>query len=181
MKRGLSGFRLHPLYYQNPSWVDAQANDALWDAAAETGAILQFHMRPEHAAAAVGRMKERHPGVRVVIDHLGKPDVLEPAPYPSYQAVLRLAQLPDVWVKIGDYQIASRQSFPWHDTWPFVTLLKEAFGPDRMLWGTGYAGSARLVPIEQALEYVEEQLPLTEGERRTILWDAPARLFGFTR
>ena len=30
-----------------------------------------------------------------------------------------------------------------------------------------------------ALRYVEQELPLTPAERRQILWDTPARLFGF--
>jgi predicted TIM-barrel fold metal-dependent hydrolase len=179
MGRGLSGFRFHPLYYPDqPSWVDSPANDALWEAAAATGAIMQFHLRPEHAPP-LARMIERHPSVRVVIDHLGKPDVTEAPPYPSFEPVLRLAQYPLTWVKIGDYQIASREGFPWRDTWPFVTLLKGHFGARRMLWGTGYPGSARLVPLEQALRYVEVELPLTDDERALILWETPARLFGF--
>jgi predicted TIM-barrel fold metal-dependent hydrolase len=179
MARGLSGFRLHPLYYPDePSWLDSAQNDALWAAARDTGAILQVHLWPRHAPA-LGRMIERHPEVRVIVDHLGKPDVTEPPPYPSFDPVLRLADYPNTWVKIGDYQIASRQEFPWPDTWPFVARLRERFGAGRMLWGTGYPRSARLVPLEQALRYVRRELPLTEDDRRRILWDTPAALFRF--
>ena len=180
MARGLSGFRLHPLYYPDEEcWVDEPAHDALWEAAAETGAILQFHMWPRHAVP-LARMMARHPGVRVIVDHLGKPDVTEAPPFPSFRPVLDLARFPLVWVKIGDYQIASQQSFPWRDTIPFVAALKEAFGPDRMLWGTGYAGRARLVPLEQALRYVREELPfLTPGDLEQVLGSTPRRLFGF--
>src|SRR5690606_41270944 len=120
-----------------------------WQAASDTGAILQFHMLPEHAPALY-RMAARHPRVRVIVDHLGKPDVAEAPPYPSFEPVLRLAELPNVWIKIGDYQIASKQEFPWRDTWPFVALLRERFGPERTVWGTGYPRTARLVPQEQA-------------------------------
>lgn len=180
MSRGLSGFRLHPLYYPDePSWIDAPQNDALWDAAAEIGAILQFHMWPRHAVP-LARMIARHPNVRVIVDHIGKPDVTEPAPYPSFQPVLDLAGFPLVWVKIGDYQIASRQDFPWPDTIPFVALLKEAFGPERMIWGTGYAGRARLVALEQALRYVRDELPcLGPADVEKILGSTPQELFGF--
>ncbi|MBI3969804.1 MAG: amidohydrolase [Chloroflexi bacterium] len=182
MARGLSGFRFHPLYYdrepRGPWWVDAPENDALWAAAGATGAILQFHLWPKHAPA-LARMIERHPNVRVIVDHIGKPDVTEPPPYASFEPVLRLAEFPHTWAKIGDYQIASKQDFPWRDTWPFVTLLKERSGPERMLWGTGYPRTARLVPLAQALQYVERELPLTDEDRRQILWEAPARLFGF--
>lgn len=180
MSRGLSGFRLHPLYYPDePSWIDSPAHDALWDAAAATGAILQFHLWPRHAVP-LARMIARHPGVRVIIDHLGKPDVTEPPPYPSFQPVLDLARFPRVWVKIGDYQIASKLAFPWPDTVPFVGALKEAFGAERMIWGTGYAGRARLVPLEQALRYVRGELPcLSPADLDKILGNTPRDLFGF--
>lgn len=180
MRRGLSGFRLHPLYYPDrPVWIDSPAHDALWDAAARTGAILQFHVLPEHAAP-LARMVERHPDVRVIVDHLGKPDVTEAPPYPSYQPVLRLARYPNVWMKIGDYQIASKQAFPWRDTFPFVALLTEAFGPRRMLWGTGYAGTARLVPLEHALRFVQQEIPgLSPADLGDILDHTPRALFGF--
>jgi predicted TIM-barrel fold metal-dependent hydrolase len=100
-------------------------------------------------------------------------------PYSSFEPVLRLAEFPNVYAKIGDYQIASKQSYPWPDTHPFVRLLVDRFGPQRMMWGTGYPRTARLVPLEQALRYVREDLPLSEDERTQILWDTPARLFGF--
>jgi predicted TIM-barrel fold metal-dependent hydrolase len=180
MRQGLSGFRFHPLYYPDePSWIDSPAHDPLWDAAAETGAILQFHLWPRHAVP-LARMIARHPAVRVIVDHLGKPDVTELPPYPSFRPVLDLAEFPLVWVKIGDYQIASREAFPWSDTAPFVASLKEAFGPERMIWGTGYAGRARLVPLEQALRYVREELPcLSSSDLDEILGSTPRALFGF--
>ncbi|HEU5318884.1 MAG TPA: amidohydrolase family protein [Chloroflexota bacterium] len=182
MARGLSGFRFHPLYYdkepRGPWWVDAKENEALWDAANQTGAIMQFHMWPKHATA-LARMIERHPDVRVIVDHIGKPDVTEPAPYPSFDPVLKLADYTNVYAKIGDYQIASKQQYPWRDTWPFVRLLADRFGARRMMWGTGYPRTARLVPLEQALRFIQEDLPLSDDERRQILWDTPKQLFGF--
>ena len=178
MARGLSGFRFHPLYSPDePSWIDSPRNDALWAAARATGAIMQFHMWPRHAPA-LARMIERHPEVRVIVDHLGKPDVTEAPPYPQFEPVLRLADYPLTWVKLGDYQIASKEDFPWRDTWPFVSLLRERFGPGRMMWGTGYPRGARLVPLEQALRYVQEALPLSVEDRRLILGETPAALFG---
>jgi predicted TIM-barrel fold metal-dependent hydrolase len=178
--QGLSGFRFHPLYYpDDASWVDSPANDPLWDAAEATGAILQFHLRPPHAVP-LARMIARHPQVRVIVDHLGKPDVTEAPPYPGFQPVLELARFPRVWVKLGDYQIASQQPFPWSDTIPFVARLREAFGPQRMIWGTGYPGRARLVPLEQALQYVRQELPcLTVGDVAQILGETPRALFDF--
>jgi L-fuconolactonase len=180
MNRGLSGFRLHPLYYPEiePTWVDSTEHDRLWKAAADSGAILQFHMHPHHAEA-LHRMAGRHPRVRVIVDHIGKPDVTEAAPYPSFEPVLKLAELPNVSVKIGDYQIASKQQFPWRDTWPFVALLKERFGVERMMWGTGYPRTARIVPLAQALEYVRGLPCWGPGDLEQVLGETPRKLFGF--
>jgi predicted TIM-barrel fold metal-dependent hydrolase len=179
MRQGLSGFRWHPLYYPDePCWIDAADHDQLWRAAAETGAIMQFHLWPRHAAP-LARMIERHPSVQVIVDHIGKPEVTEAPPYPSFQPVLRLADFPNVYLKIGDYQIASRQAFPWADTRPFVAALKAAFGAERLLWGTGYPRQARLVPLAQALDYVHQHLGLSGAELDLILDRTPHALFGF--
>jgi predicted TIM-barrel fold metal-dependent hydrolase len=177
--QGISGFRLHPLYYPDgPTWVDSPEHDKLWEAAYRTGLILQFHMLPVHAPALY-QMTGRHPDVRVVVDHIGKPDVSEPEPHPSFDDVLRLSERPNVWVKIGDYQIASKQEFPWRDTWPFVAKLKSAFGVERMMWGTGYPRSARIVPLDRALAYVRGLPCFTPAELDQVLGETPRKLFGF--
>ncbi len=60
-----------------------------------------------------------------------------------------------------------------------LRLLVDRFGADRMMWGTGYPRTARLVPLADALRYIREELPLSESERERILWDSPAKLFEF--
>ena len=172
--------RLHPLYYPDePCWIDSPAHDALWDAAAETGAILQFHMWPRHAVP-LARMIARHPEVRVIVDHLGKPDVTESAPYPSFQPVPRAGALP---AGLGQDRrlpdrVARRLSLVRHRS-----LCRRAEGglwPERMIWGTGYPGRARLVLLADALRYVREELPcLSASDVEQILGDTPRALFGF--
>jgi L-fuconolactonase len=178
MAQGLSGFRFHPAYFKDASWLDGPESDGVWRAAERTNAILQFHMRPAHADA-IGRMASRHPSVRVIIDHMGKPDVTEPPPYRAFQHIADLASFPNIWMKIGDYEKASDQEFPWHDTWPFVEILRDRFGAGRLLWGTGFPGPLRRVPLDLAVRYVATELPFTAAERQSILWDTPASLFSF--
>ncbi len=178
MARGLSGFRLHPLYEERPEWLWSARGDELFAAAQAHGALLQFHFRPEHAAA-IGALAARFPDVPVVLDHLGKPEVTEPEPYPSFAPVLELASLANCYMKIGDYEKASHQAYPWRDTWPFVALLVERFGASRMMWGTGFPGPHRRVPLPEAIAYVEERLPLSAAARSAIMGETPRALFGF--
>ena len=173
--RGLSGFRFHPVYFDDASWLDAPSSDRIWEAAEGTGSILQFHMLPHHASQ-LASIASRHPEVRVIVDHLGKPD---PGDTNSDVPVLELASLPNIWIKIGDYQVASRESYPWQDIWPFVRRLRERFGTTRMIWGTGYPGAARLVPMDQAIDFVTTRLGLSTEAVDDILWQTPRALFGF--
>jgi predicted TIM-barrel fold metal-dependent hydrolase len=175
---GFVGFRFHLFYPAMDHWLDSDQARLAFAAAAELGAILQFHLVPENAEP-LARLLSRHRDVRVVIDHLGKPDVLEPSPYPGFEPVLRLAEYGNCYMKIGDYEKASKEPFPWRDTWPFVELLRRHFGAERMMWGTGFPGAHRKVPLEQALRYVEVDLPLTHAERDQILWATPAHLYSF--
>jgi predicted TIM-barrel fold metal-dependent hydrolase len=115
----------------------------------------------------------------VIVDYIGKSDVTEAPPYPAFQGVPRLAELPSVRVKIGDYQLASKQELPWRDTRPFVALLKERFGVERMMWGTRYPRTARLVKLEDALAYVRG-LPCWQGDDLDhVLGETPRKLLGF--
>ena len=51
-----------------------------------------------------------------------------------------------------------------------------------MIWGTGYPNGARLVPLAEALRYVQHDLPnLTAADRAAILGTTPSALFGFAR
>src|SRR5437899_12973939 len=88
-----------------------------------------LHARATHA--------ERHPELRLTIDHVGLrrftrgPDVFEDLP-----KVCALAKYPNVAVKASGVPSLSNQSYPYRDVQPFMKTLFDAFGPKRMFWGT---------------------------------------------
>ncbi len=173
--RGVAGFRFHPIFFEDASWLDAASSDRIWEAAEDTNSILQFHLRPWHANR-LASIASRHPNVRVIVDHLGKPDL---STVGSELPILALADLPNIWMKIGDYQLTSHMDYPWTDLKPLVGRLCERFGTNRMIWGTGFAGRARLVPLEQAIDLVRTQLDLPPTAIEDIFWRTPLALFGF--
>jgi predicted TIM-barrel fold metal-dependent hydrolase len=61
-----------------------------------------------------------------------------------------------------------------------VRTALEAFGLDRCVWGSDwpFLGSNQGVSYERMLACLERFLPRAE-DRRRVLWQAPARLFGF--
>ncbi len=180
MDAGMAGFRLNLVRDRDPAWVNAARKYPLWEAAQERGAVVNVQMHPQHA----GRLAEaatRFPGVRIVVDHLGKPDIAEAAPYPIYSRVLALADLPNVYVKVSELRLASRtQAYPYRDVFPWAKLLYEAFGASRLLWGTGYCGAHRLLPLDKELAIITEHLPfLLDEDKAWILGKTAMTIWRF--
>ena len=139
--RGMAGFRFHPMYYDEPVLV-SEANAAMWDTIDELGAVVQFHMFAEHARQ-VATIAQKHPSVPLIVDHLAYPQVTESPDFVTHKPVIDLARFPNVYIKVSDVHGRSEESFPYRDVHPFIKQVHEAFGANRMMWGTGYPGSLR--------------------------------------
>ena len=119
-------------------------------------------------------------GTHVIVDHLGQPDLDAGVSQPGFDAVLRLAREGDAIVKLSGGPRMSRRGLPYADMRPFVERAVEVFGIERCLWGSdwpflGVTARPRYADVLQALE---TWLP-SEADRKRVLWENPARLFGF--
>jgi predicted TIM-barrel fold metal-dependent hydrolase len=85
---------------------------------------------------------EKHPGLTVIIDHLGvsQHPVSPPRdnPWDRLDGLLALADLPNVHVKLCGIPLLSAQAYPFADTWPNLHRVIAAFGADRLLWASDY-------------------------------------------
>ncbi len=170
MAAGMAGFRFNMVRDKDPAWIGAPRNHALWEAAQDLGAVINVQMHPPQAWRLL-EIANRYPGVKVIVDHLGKPDITEPPPYNDFSNILALSDLPNLYVKVSALSLASRtKEYPYRDVFPWVKMLYEAFGASRLLWGTGYPGARRTLPLEQELAIVTEHLPfLLEDDKQWIL------------
>jgi predicted TIM-barrel fold metal-dependent hydrolase len=74
-------------------------------------------------------------GVRVLIDHCGRPAPSAGLDQPGFRLLLDLASTGRYFVKISGLVKCSTTRYPWQDSWPFVQALLEAFTPERCMWG----------------------------------------------
>jgi predicted TIM-barrel fold metal-dependent hydrolase len=85
---------------------------------------------------------QAHPGLTVVIDHLGLAQApVSPrntASWAKLPNILALAKYPNVHVKFCGAPTLSKEKFPYNDVWPFVHQMVNAFTPDRLFWGSDY-------------------------------------------
>lgn len=184
-KHGLAGVRFSPMYYQGKDdWLNARANDALWDKAEELGAVFNFFIASEQLPK-LEDMIRRHPKVKVVIDHLARVDLTAKDPEPQIKKLLALARYPKVWVKVSELNIiAPSKKYPYRDAYPLVKRVYDAFGPDRLLWGTGFPGATRgqadRPTLKQELAIIEQEIPFfTAADRAKILGPNAAKVWGF--
>jgi predicted TIM-barrel fold metal-dependent hydrolase len=181
----LSGMRFSPIYYlENDQWLDAPASDDLWRTARKHSAIFNYFIATTQLPRLENRI-QKYPDVRVVIDHLARIDLKLQDPLPEFQKLLRLAQYPNVWVKVSELSVLSPSgAYPYRDTFAYVRRLADAFGPDRLLWGTGFPSVTRTEAgrptLEQELALVRREIDFfTDEDRAKILGTNAATLWGF--
>ena len=117
--------------------------------------------------------------VDVVIDHMGGVRTEDGIDAPGFQALLRLVGSGRGWVKLCGYRISSAGP-PYADIAPFARALLDA-APERCVWGTDWPhpSQALWMPEDGALFDLLGAWAPGEAERRRVLVDNPARLYGF--
>jgi hypothetical protein len=104
-------------------------------------------------------MVRRFPKVKVVVDHLGRPEILSRPPWVENDSLLRLARYPNVWVKFTELYTASKNKvYPYRDVQPFGHRVYDAFGPRHLLFGTGMVGATRRIPLADELRLIREDI-----------------------
>ncbi len=184
-EKGLAGMRFSPIYSKGKEgWLDAPEGNPLWKKAGELRAIFNFFIETGQLPR-LDTMMERFPEVRVVIDHLARIDLKAADPLPEMKKLLALARHKNVWVKVSELSLLSPSGkYPYADTFPWVRRVYDAFGPDRLLWGTGFPGPTRAQAgrpsLAEELGLIEREIPFfSGGDRRKILGGNAAALWGF--
>jgi L-fuconolactonase len=179
-ERGLAGFRFHPMYYTEEPVLVRPQNQPMWEEIASRGAVIQLHMRAAQAAQ-VGQIAGEWPGVTLIIDHMGYPDLAEDEA--AYAPILDLATHDNVYAKVSDVAGRSAEGFPYGDVQPRIRALVSAFGAQRMIWGTGYPGHHRTKhnwpALADELRLIREGIPfLSANDIDCLLGDTARAIWG---
>jgi predicted TIM-barrel fold metal-dependent hydrolase len=119
-------------------------------------------------------------GVRLLVDHSGRPTVDAGLDQPGFRALLELGATRRAFVKLSGFAKFSREPAPHEDTWPFVKALVDAFTLDHCLWASDwpYLRASAHVDYGVLLRLAFTLFP-NAADRRKLLWDTPRELFGF--
>jgi predicted TIM-barrel fold metal-dependent hydrolase len=160
--------------------VDHYTNAApLLRTLAELDMLLSLQV--EHDQMVALRSLVEDSGVRVMIDHAGRPSAARGVDQPGFQALLQMARNGRTAVKLSGYQKFSSQPPPYDDTRPFIDALIDAFTLDNCLWASDwpFLKAPQRLDVGPLLRHVERLLP-DETDRRKLFWDTPRRWLGFS-
>lgn len=171
---GFHGVRLHLTDARVHDGVRAGAADPLFARARTLGVPVQFLNRMPAHPAILG-VAERFPDLTLVVDHLGHPDVREAPEFASAATFFDLAAHPNVYVKVSNHVLHSRAPYPWADLHDFQRRTIDAFGPQRLMWGSNWPMSLPDPTYTQRLDAVRTKLPGLSADARAWILGKTAR------
>lgn len=140
---------------QSAQWLNDGTADWFWDAA-EKYDIPVMTLAPADVPK-LGDIAERHPGLRLIVDHMGLNSVLRGKDLtPSVDAVIKLARHKNLAVKVSALPCYVNEPYPFPTLHPLVRRVVDAFGPQRCFWGTDL--SHLPCPYKQVVTLFTEQM-----------------------
>jgi L-fuconolactonase len=142
VERGLAGLRLFTggsTKEFDPSELDDPRSFPAWDLLAQLGIPMCIQTGPV-GLPQVTALAKRFPGVNIILDHLGRPDVLDGPPYAKAKGLFDLAPLPNIYLKLTP-RIFDDVKKGQASAETFFPRVVQAFGADRLAWGSNFPTS----------------------------------------
>jgi predicted TIM-barrel fold metal-dependent hydrolase len=147
-------------------------------AACERIAVPVSLFAPDNLPEAV-RVLERHPDLRLIVDHLGL------GVYPGCEDPLKgLSVLEEfepfaaVRVKVSGLVEISAEEFPFRDVHEHLEAALRTFGSERLIWGSNHPVVAHKCSYAESLEYLYECEFLSDQDLRRLLGDTLEEMLG---
>jgi predicted TIM-barrel fold metal-dependent hydrolase len=167
---GMLGFRISFRHSGTHSLLDDGTAEWFWtDCERYDIPVMIF---APFAVAKIGEIAARHPGLRVIVDHMGlnvqwKGKDLAP----GIDALLKFAPLKNVGVKASCLPCYVAEPYPFPTLHPQIHRVVDAFGPQRIFWGTDL--SQLTCTYRQAVTFITEELDfLSAADKEWIMGKA---------
>jgi predicted TIM-barrel fold metal-dependent hydrolase len=168
-QQGMLGLRLPFNGKDRELFLDG-AVDWLWPLA-ERGDI-PIMIRVPGLLDRIEKVASQHPGLRLAIDHMGSGgDVHAPQAFEELPRVLALAKYKNIAIKASGLMGYSNDPYPFKDIHEPVRRAIDAFGPERVFWGTDL--SRIHCSYRQCVTCFTEEMPwLSERDKALVMGKA---------
>lgn len=132
----------------------------------------------------VATVSERHPGLRIVIDHLAKPPIGLEHREPWWSLIARASENPLVSAKLSGLYSATTDTASWtqNQLEPFFDRALEVFSPQRLMYGGDWPFSVPAGGYERTWPALSRLIgTLEQGERNDVLAGSAIRHYRLDR
>ncbi|PKP95036.1 MAG: hypothetical protein CVT77_00045 [Alphaproteobacteria bacterium HGW-Alphaproteobacteria-16] len=135
----------------------------LWAEAQAQGIPLM--VAPARKLLLLARVARDYPALRLIVDHMGaRVHHTGAAAFAQIDDLIAMAALPNVAVKATCLPDYSANGYPWDDVTPYLRRLFDAFGADRLFWGSDL--SRLPCPYPALVCFFRDALPWLNGSER---------------
>jgi predicted TIM-barrel fold metal-dependent hydrolase len=171
--RGFSGMRLFTTGSTMPgqaTWFADPSTYPAWEYAGEAGIPVCMQMTPQGFPQLRGLM-DRFPKVRIILDHLARPQLTDGAPFAADQAFFDLAKYGQVFLKVTPVNVEPKE---WGKATPasFFGAVVKAYGASRIAWGSNFPATAG--PLSAILKKAQDAFSFASTEDREWIFGKTA-------
>jgi len=147
----------------------------------EYGLTYDILVYPRQLPAAIA-LVEKLPDASFVVDHLAKPLIREGKTEPWASQMRELARHPNVWCKVsGLVTEADWQNWRPEDIRPYLDVVFEAFGPERLLFGSDWPVCLLAASYGEVWKLVDDYAGQVAAiDRDKLFGGNAARFYGLT-
>lgn len=154
--------------------------DWVWPEAEKAGVPIYVAIA-QHKTHLIGAVAERHPRLRLILDHLAieSDRQKDDEAFAGIGNVLALAKYPNIAVKVTAMPCYTTDSYPYRRLHPVLRRVYDAFGPQRMFWGSDL--SRLRGPYRECVTMFTEEMPwLTKEDLEWIMGGAVCEWVGWS-
>jgi len=176
-EQGFRGIRISPAANASGDWIRGDLMPPLWKRCNDLKVPMTI-LAPITRMPDVGVLADKFPDLTMVIDHIADCPVDHPE---ELEKLIALKRHPKLFVKISHTWALSKQPYPWRDSQELVKRLHQAFGPQRLMWGTDWPVCLTHTTYDKTLKVVRDDMPFLNAEDKSwILSKTIERVWPFS-
>lgn len=158
-------FALHTPLLERP-FVSGEL-DWVWREAEASGVPVMV-LVPHRLMSSVARVAERHPGLKLVMDHLGLVHGKDEEAFAGLGELLNLSQYKNIAAKASITPFYTSDQYPFKKLHAPLRRVFDAFGPKRMFWGSDL--SRLPCSYRQGVTMFTEEIPwLSDQDKEWVM------------
>lgn len=152
---GLRGFTHYLRPDDDGAWFRSEDGRAFLRTSADLNQIVSLALRPSFQPA-LREIARQYPSLTFLCHHMGHPRADDGPNGTALAEIVESASIPNIHVKLSGFHYVGPVAweYPYPESRFVVRVLYEAFGPERLHWGSDYPVLRRAATYRQALEAV---------------------------